>query len=575
MKKLKKLVSSILITMLTVATLGSISAVKAASAGPLYLGIVSLRRAGYGYQQEGSKVWKIAEYDSENGKTADLSKTIYCIKGGPGFGSSDMATGGVPTISKYTQKFNLKDLASIPSTYSKILPTGSNYNSLMWLLDNIYIMPAIGTDNTTAREEFLKSKIPNELYDLITDDDIDAVQQLAIWYFTNPSGDKYHYETSNFKINSIANVDSNYASMGDIFGDDGWDREDAIEALFQYYITNAKANSNYKSTNNTTSPIEIVKSNATMTKVGSNYVAGPYKINQLLNIDYTLNATFTDINGTTITPSIGIKDVSGNVTATTKTLKELVGQEFYLIMPTSSNISGIKMTVNTSYTSKTVDYWSVADAPTTEQPVVIVNETPLNFSDTTSIVVPKPFDLSLRKFITNINGTEITNRIPQVDVSKLASGEATTATYNHTKTPLKVAIGDVVTYTIRVYNEGDIDGYVEEITDHLPDQLEFIVDDQVNIENGWKIASSTDLKTIKTEYLSKANETTDGANKISAFNGTTLAYKDVKIKCRVVATEPMADKITNIADITKFTDGDGNTVTDRDSQENNVHNSRE
>ena len=571
MKKFKKLVSSILITMLTVATLGSISAVKAASAGPLYLGIVSLRRAGYGYQQEGSKVWKIAEYDSENGKTADLSKTIYCIKGGPGFGSSDMATGGVPTISKYTQKFNLKDLASIPSTYSKILPTGSNYNSLMWLLDNIYIMPAIGTDNTTAREEFLKSKIPNELYELITDDDIDAVQQLAIWYFTNPSGDKYHYETSNFKINSIANVDSNYASMGDIFGDDGWDREDAIEALFQYYITNAKANSNYKSTNNTTSPIEIVKSNATMTKVGSNYVAGPYKINQLLNVDYTLNATFTDINGTTITPSIGIKDVSGNVTATTKTLKELVGQEFYLIMPTSSNISGIKMTVNTSYTSKTVDYWSVADAPTTEQPVVIVNETPLNFSDATSIVVPKPFDLSLRKFITNINGTEITNRIPQVDVSKLASGEATTATYNHTKTPLKVAIGDVVTYTIRVYNEGDIDGYVEEITDHLPDQLEFIVDDQVNIENGWKIASSTDLKTIKTEYLSKANETTDGANKISAFNGTTLAYKDVKIKCRVVATDPMADKITNIADITKFTDGDGNTVTDRDSQENNVN----
>ena len=571
MKKFKKLVSSILITMLTVATLGSISAVKAASAGPLYLGIVSLRRAGYGYQQEGSKVWKIAEYDSENGKTADLSKTIYCIKGGPGFGSSDMATGGVPTISKYTQKFNLKDLASIPSTYSKILPTGSNYNSLMWLLDNIYIMPAIGTDNTTAREEFLKSKIPNELYELVTDDDIDAVQQLAIWYFTNPSGDKYHYETSNFKINSIANVDSNYASMGDIFGDDGWDREDAIEALFQYYITNAKANSNYKSTNNTTSPIEIVKSNATMTKVGSNYVAGPYKINQLLNVDYTLNATFTDINGTTITPSIGIKDVSGNVTATTKTLKELVGQEFYLIMPTSSNISGIKMTVNTSYTSKTVDYWSVADAPTTEQPVVIVNETPLNFSDTTSIVVPKPFDLSLRKFITNINGTEITNRIPQVDVSKLASGEATTATYNHTKTPLKVAIGDVVTYTIRVYNEGDIDGYVEEITDHLPDQLEFIVDDQVNIEYGWKIASSIDLKTIKTEYLSKANETTDGANKISAFNGTTLAYKDVKIKCRVVATDPMADKITNIADITKFTDGDGNTVTDRDSQENNVN----
>ena len=569
MKKLIKLVSSILITMLTVTTLGSISAVKAASAGPLYLGIVSLRSSGYGYQQTGDKVWKIAEYDSQNGKTANLSKTIYCIKGGPGFGSSDMATGGVPTISKYTQKFNLKDLASIPSTYSKILPTGSNYNSLMWLLDNIYIMPAIGTDNTTAREEFLKSKIPDKFYEYVTDDDMDVVQQLAIWYFTNPEG-KYHYATTNFKINSIANVDSNYASMGDIFGDDGWNREDAIEALFQYYITNAKANSNYKSTNNTTSPIEIVKSNATMKKEGNNYVAGPYKINQLLNVDYTLNATFTDINETTITPSIGIKNINGTVTATSKTLKELVGQEFYLMMPTSSNISGIKMTVNTSYTSKTVDYWSVADAPTTEQPVVIVNETPLKFSDTTSIVVPKPFDLSLRKFITNINGTEITNRIPQEDVSKLASGEATTATYNHPKTPLKVAIGDVVTYTIRVYNEGEIDGYVEEITDHLPDQLEFVAGNEINTKYGW-VVDSTNSKTIRTNYLSKAKEASEGANKIKAFDGEKLDYKDVKVVCKVVSTDPMPTKITNIADITKFTDGNGNTVTDRDSQENNVN----
>ena len=71
-----------------------------------------------------------------------------------------------------------------------------------------------------------------------------------------------------------------------------------------------------------------------MTKVGSNYVAGPYKINQLLNVDYTLNATFTDINGTTITPSIGIKDVSGNVTAATKTLKEfkeILDEDFFTL----------------------------------------------------------------------------------------------------------------------------------------------------------------------------------------------------------------------------------------------------
>lgn len=184
MKKFKKLISSIFIMFVTAIALGTINSANAASAGPMYLGIVSLRNSGYGYQQSGGKVWKIAEYDSTSDVTADLNKTIYCIKGGPGFGSSDLATGGVPAISRYSQKFNLKDLSSIDSTYKAILPTGTNYNSLMWLLDNIYIMAKVGVDNTTNREAFLKSKITDEyLYELLTDDDIDVVQQLAIWYF--------------------------------------------------------------------------------------------------------------------------------------------------------------------------------------------------------------------------------------------------------------------------------------------------------------------------------------------------------------------------------------------------------
>ena len=582
MKKFKKLISSIFIMLVTILALGTISSVSATSAGPIYLGIVSLRSSGYGYKQTGDKVWKIAEYDSETDTTADLNKTIYCIKGGPGFGSSDLATGGVPKISKYSQKFNLKDLSSIDSTYKAILPTGENYNSLMWLLDNIYVMPKVGVDNQTNREQFLKDKITDQyFYELVTDDDIDVVQQLAIWYFTNPEeSDKYHYSTTNFTVNKIANIDDNYVAIADLpeyegvaeDEADGWDREDAINALFQYYITNAKANSNYVSKNNTTTPIEVVKSNATMQKINNNYVAGPYTINQLLDVNYSLEATYTDTDAskTQIAPTLGVKDTNGNIVATDKTIKELVGTEFYLIMPTSSNISGIEMTINSSYTSRTAEYWAVENAPTTEQPVVIVDETPHNFSETTSIVVQKPFDLSLRKFITEVNGTAITNRVPTVDTSKLASGEATTATYKHPKAPVKVSIGDTVTYTIRVYNEGDVDGYVEEITDHLPDQLEFIVDDQTNIDYGWRLASSTDLKTVKTSYLSKANETSDGANKIVAFNGTTLSYKDVKIKCKVIETDPMPNKITNIADITNFTDASGNAVTDRDSQKNNV-----
>ena len=46
-----------------------------------------------------------------------------------------------------------------------------------------------------------------------------------------------------------------------------------------------------------------------------------------------------------------------------------------------------------------------------------------------------------------------------------------TATYKHTKDAIAVQKGDVVTYTIRVYNEGEVDGYVDKITDYLPNNL--------------------------------------------------------------------------------------------------------
>ena len=83
------------------------------------------------------------------------------------------------------------------------------------------------------------------------------------------------------------------------------------------------------------------------------------------------------------------------------------------------------------------------------------------------------FDLSLRKFITGRNDTTLTNREPQVDVTHLADGTSTTATYNHPKNPIDMQRGDIVIYTIRVYNEGSMDGYANEITDYLPEELKF------------------------------------------------------------------------------------------------------
>ena len=81
------------------------------------------------------------------------------------------------------------------------------------------------------------------------------------------------------------------------------------------------------------------------------------------------------------------------------------------------------------------------------------------------------FDLALRKFITGVNDQEITNREPQVDTSKFGTivdgKEVTTCTYNHTKEPVRVEHNDIVTYTIRIYNEGTVDGYAAVVKEDM------------------------------------------------------------------------------------------------------------
>ena len=42
------------------------------------------------------------------------------------------------------------------------------------------------------------------------------------------------------------------------------------------------------------------------------------------------------------------------------------------------------------------------------------------------------------------------------------------------KTPVKVNVGDLVTYEIRIYNEGSIDATASEITDYVPKGLKVV-----------------------------------------------------------------------------------------------------
>jgi len=204
---------------------------------------------------------------------------------------------------------------------------------------------------------------------------------------------------------------------------------------------------------------------------------------------------------------------------------------------------------------------------------------------------PKIYDLSLRKFITHVQGDgvdkEITNRIPQVTLTDdFKSGKVTTAMYEHTKEPVVVQQGNTVTYTIRVYNEGPEDAYATLVKDDIPDGVEFITytegDGSVNDKYRWKLLDENDnpvddmskAKYIVTDYLSmEQGKVKDGVNEnlLKAFNSETMTeldYRDVKVQFKVIEPNTSERILINYAQISKMTDGNGKVVKDRDSTPN-------
>ena len=82
---------------------------------------------------------------------------------------------------------------------------------MLWILDNSYVAPKTAQEQNTANEYknklLEKAGIPQS-ENKLTDEDIDAVQQLAIWYFTNPNSE---YQVGDSFIFYIKNEDGTFA----------------------------------------------------------------------------------------------------------------------------------------------------------------------------------------------------------------------------------------------------------------------------------------------------------------------------------------------------------------------------
>ena len=556
------------------------------SANPMYLGLYNnsnARKTGFYDYLDASKARrpaiKIVKYENAQGLgNVDYLTQIYCLRHGIGFGSE----GSTAAIVPYTQHFDMKQPETIGNEYKEAIGITAgvtpNYNKIMWILNMvanpnnqesiIALFEAAGINI----DDFKGDKAQMTQEEMI--DIIEAAQQMAIWYYTNPTGD-YHPSGTNESLRvGLTNQNNSKSPVVSKYYND--EINYPLNELYRYLITKSEEAVNRGYTYQTAATtINFNKDNATYVEEGANYKFGPYNLTYTNNpgINVNIEADVQLGNNIRIVNAQGV-EYPGNTVS--EKILNANGTDFYAVVPKSTNVKTFKIAVSANYQTTDITYWSTsANIAQRNQPVVIVQKAPKAFNDEKIIQVreiPKEFDLALRKFITGIRSAtgvakQVESREPvitQQALEDLATGRTefkTTAVKTHRKDALTVETGDIVTYTIRVYNEGEVDGYVDQITDYLPAGLELTENSRINQANRW----SKDGKVLRTELHTK--------DLLKAFdkNTKTLSYVDYQVECTVLDTTNLTTRdLTNVAEITAQRPVDNQQIRDRDSVPNNL-----
>ena len=477
----------------------------------MYLGIQLYRKSGDGYiiansvdNTNAKKVWKIVSYNDTTQQNPNYDKNIFCLEAEKGF--ANFREDYYSKVEQYNYHKNMYDEQAKQEIINKwnsnkktsTTIDDSTYNKILWIIDNMYVDTGDEETNKKLKEELYgkvefdsgePSIIPGKtltLLDMIkqnggsiyelNDDQIEIVQQLAIWYFTNKDNPVYYSEDQSFTLRKKKNNEENYEELSLYL-------KQSSLALYRYLINEADKQGNYTHQESESS---LVKTTAT--------------------------------------------------------------------------------------------FW--ADQNNANQPVVIVEKTP-----------QKEFDLSLRKSITSIQKTDGTkvqlnvnranadasNNIRNITIntSKLdnktddnkSDYTTTTAEYKHRKDPVTIDTGDLITYTITVYNEGSVDGRAKKIIDQLPTGLKFNQEETNNINKN----SGYKFEYDETSNRITISEQTEQAN-LKAYTGNgSLSSKEIQLVCKVEQERQDQEIIlTNIAWIAE--DTNTSNLTDRDSQPTNIPN---
>ena len=619
---------SILIAILgiMVILLGSMVSYAKAADTPIYVNLTKTNVDGVGYgvgnpnppsggtSNAGEYIWNITTYDSMTATNASATqRNLYCVKANYG---ATWETAGTPgTKVQYNLQYDLQNdrqailnkLVDNTNDGDDVVralldPTGNQYRQLLWILDNAYIEGQTNKDEFFAKMGILKdedgyyNKDTLEMYDftILTDADIKSIQRVAIWYFTN--GGEFD-KTAQTQWLNITTNGTDYQALSKV-ATDGEIRNKQANILYNYLIESAKNNaSQYTAENNYTIEGDAVTVNTTgltqennkyklqTTRVGTNNITGPIVIAQNNNLEYGITITVTDKSGN----NVGYTFTDANGTAIENaTIKSLVGRtEGFYISTTRNTVDELNITINVTQEKTKKTLWLNGSETETEikliaeQPIVeITKETkPTTITFTSK---PEEFDLALRKYIIAKNGQSVTNtRVPNIDLSTLQS--ETTATYKHRKDPVLVEDGDVVTYAIAIYNEGNKAGYASKIVDQLPTGLIWANDNENgtviskdkngNVKNTYKIEWDQLTSLTPQNRITLTIDDSSTAKSLNPYTQGNLDYETIEIKCKV-AQEPDEENqiiLTNVAWIAAAYDSEAQKeisssgTTDRDS----------
>ena len=544
------------------------------------------RNGEYGYKIGGYGILKI--WNTSGTETED---NFYCLEPNKSFPEAEKEL--------YTNKGNLSDL-SIEAINSYKQEIGEEkYNAILNFKNLVLFQEAsveeinqfirkvfaekinfdyedgiqFGFDgqiyDSNSDEEEYKNAYIEEIKKKINIEDIHVAQQLALWYLTNPTDNKYfgdtytgndmgdfvngyNAETEKFLYNlpaiSLVDIYNNSKDMDSI-------TKQYVNIVYNYLIVNSLNPDRFiPETGRFLTYPEIdkdVKPVVTISNDDNYYVVGPFKVKA--NED---NPTYVDPETYDIKLSVDNYELYSDRECTNKIeetdLDKILDQEYFVKISSETNTSEVKLTITYKEESvKTATLWEPENGK--YQKVVLITDEKV-IKDPQTIAVPlEKGDLALRKYIVSING-EAVNRNPDVDMSKLFETDST-AIYKHAKNPIEVEAGDKIVYQISVYNEGTIDAIAKEITDYLPEGLSLVEDSEINTRYDWKLDEES--KTAKTTCL----DTTI----LEAINDEAMSVVSIQIEC-VVDEGLSAEKVlTNVAEITL------DNIKDRDSNTSSIN----